>query len=99
VIASPRLARTHPELERGKAADSDTESRRRALTILTAIIAVTGLVDAAAQVTLALTRSTSQFGVYAHVASYVIIGSGLAVGALYVRHVRARLRNRPGPDS
>lgn len=96
VIASERLARTHPELERGEAVDSDTPGRRRALTILTAIIAVTGLADAAAQITLALSLSTSQFGVYAHVASYVIIGSGLAVGALYVRHVRG---NRFSPRS
>jgi hypothetical protein len=53
---------------------------------------VTATVDAAAQIVLALTVSTSTFAEVARVASYVIIGSGLAVCALYLRRLKASLR-------
>lgn len=96
VIAADRLARSRPELRRGGGADLEAPGARRSLAVMTAIIGVTGLADAAAQIALALTLTTSQFGVYARVASYVIIGSGLAVGAFYVRHVRG---NRFSPRS
>lgn len=93
--AAVRLARAHPERTRGARPDLDTPGARRAMAALTAIIGVTGVIDAAAQIFLALTLSTSHFGVYARFASYAIIGSGLAVGTVYTRHVRARLRRRP----
>jgi len=67
---------------------------RRMLTVLTAIVGVTGLADAIAQVVLALSLSTSQFVVAAHVASYVTIGGGLLVAAAYLRWKRARLAKR-----
>ncbi len=67
---------------------------RRMLTVLTAIVGVTGLADAIAQVVLALSLSTSQFVVAAHVASYLTIGSGLLVAVLYLRVKRATLPKR-----
>ncbi len=60
VVASERLARSHAELRREEGPDLDTPGRRRALTILTAVIAVTGLADAVAQIALALTLSTGR---------------------------------------
>jgi hypothetical protein len=77
----------------------DEEERRRLLTALTAIAGVTGTVDAAAQIALALTVSTATFGVVARIAGYAIIGSGLAAGAVYVRWIRGRARRaRPQPE-
>ncbi|MFZ0041872.1 MAG: VC0807 family protein [Solirubrobacteraceae bacterium] len=95
---SQATARGRPQLE---ATDA-----HHALTVLTAIIGVTMTADAVAQVTLALTVSTATFGVVAHIASWVIIGAGLAVCGLFLRstvrrerereHERARRR---GPES
>ncbi len=67
---------------------------REVLTVLTAIAGVAGVADAIAQVVLALTLSTSTFVVAARVASYVIIGGGVLVAAVYVRWKRAGLTNR-----
>jgi hypothetical protein len=72
----------------------DRPGSRQALTVLTAIAGVTGLADAIAQVVLALTLSTGRFVVAARVASYVIVGGGLLVGAVYLRWKRARLPRR-----
>jgi len=90
--ASAHSPSAHSPSARTARANPDSPDGRRSLTTLTAIIGVAGVADAAAQIALALTLTTSQFGVYARVASYVIIGSGVAVGAVYVRHVRTRLR-------
>ncbi|MGH2895499.1 MAG: hypothetical protein ACRDPM_19845 [Solirubrobacteraceae bacterium] len=89
LVASVRLAQARPDLV-ARRANLDTPGARQALTTLTAMIGVTTLLDAAAQVVLALTVSTATFGVAARIASYVIIGGGLAVSALYVRVVRAQ---------
>jgi hypothetical protein len=62
---------------------------RRSLTTLTAIIGLTFLTDAAAQIILAFTVSTATFGVVARIASWVIVATGLAACALYLRRVRA----------
>lgn len=62
--------------------------------MLTAAIGATCVTDAAAQIVLALTVSTSTFGVGARVASYVIIGTGIAVCVLYVRWSRTRLQHQ-----
>jgi hypothetical protein len=61
--------------------------------VVTALIGITLTADAVAQVALALTVSTSTFGVVAHIASWAIIGTGLAVGVVYVRRIRARLQH------
>jgi len=88
VVAATRARRLRGE----EAPNLDSPGARRSLAMLTAIIGVTALADAAAQVILALTLSTTHFVVAARIASYVIIASGLAAGILYVRSVRARLQ-------
>lgn len=91
----PLLAVLAGRAERPHGRDLETPRARRALATVTAIIGVTCVTDAGAQVVLALTVSTTTFGLVARVASYAIIGSGLAVCGLYVRSVRARLRATP----
>jgi hypothetical protein len=101
-IAKSRLAKTGPveaDQARGQLEPSDGH---HALVVLTAIIGVTMSVDAAAQVTLALTVSTATFGVVAHVAAWVIIASGVAVCGLYLRTIVRRDRDRigtPAPEA
>jgi hypothetical protein len=64
--------------------------KRGAMTTLTFIVGITGLLDAAAQIVLALVVSTAVFAELARLASYTIIGGGLAVCAVYLRWSRAR---------
>lgn len=94
-IAAVRLAHAQDRRPGAVRWNLDSRGARRVMARLTAIVGVTGVVDAAAQIFLALTLSTSEFGVYARIASYAIIGGGLAVGTVYIRHVKARLRRRP----
>jgi hypothetical protein len=100
VLAADKLAAAHPEqAAQGGGLRLEAVERRRLLVALTAIVGVTGTADAAAQIVLAFTVSTATFGVVARIASYVIIGCGLAVGALYVRRVIGRARRgRPQPE-
>lgn len=99
-IAKTRLAQARPEATAETRPEATAEARRRpdkgehnALATLTAIIGVTLSADAAAQIILAFNVSTSTFGVVAHIAAWAIIATGLAVCALYLRRVRARLHD------
>jgi hypothetical protein len=71
----------------------DTPGAHHALRVVTALIGITLTADAVAQVALALTVSTSTFGVVAHIASWAIIGTGLTVGVVYVRRIRVRIQD------
>ncbi len=75
----------------------DTPDGHHALAVLTAIIGVMFLTNAAAQIILAFTVSTSTFGVVAHVATWAIIGTGLAVCALYLRRMQTHLQHSHTP--
>lgn len=89
-IAAAKLAQARPETAPTARPRLDTPGARHSLAVLTAIIGVTMTADAATQVALAFTVSTSTFGVVARVASWGIIGIGLAVCALYARRMRGR---------
>jgi hypothetical protein len=90
-VGAARLAQARGQ-DPGSGPKLDTPGAQRALITLTAIVGVAAIFDAAAQIVLALTLSTADFAELARVASYVIIGSGLAACALYLRRVRAQLR-------
>lgn len=100
-IASTKLARARPEATAATRPKLDSPGAYRLLITLTAIIGVTLVADAAAQVALALTVSASTFGVVTRIASWVIVGTGLAVCVLYARWTLARLRHdrTPAPRS
>lgn len=89
VVVSARFAQARPDLA-ARRANPDAPQTRKVLTRLTAIVGTTALLDAAAQIVLALTVTTATFGVVARIASYVIIGGGLAVCSIYVRVARRR---------
>jgi hypothetical protein len=90
--AANQLAAAHPDWAAEGRPGLDSPGSRRSLATLTEIIGVTGIADAVAQIVLALTVSTATFVVVARIASWTIIGTGVAVGALYVRSSRRRLR-------
>lgn len=100
-IAKEKLKHARPET--ATQAQLDPSGAHHALVMLTAIIGVTLTADAATQVALALTVSTSTFGVVAHIASWAIVGTGLAACVLYMRRTRARRQHSrmpaPSPTS
>jgi hypothetical protein len=67
----------------------DAHTARRKMMILTAIIGVTLLGDAAAQVTLALTVSTATFPGASRLARIAVFGAGLGACGLYLRRAPA----------
>ena len=101
-IALAKLAKRSQDVAAEDRPELGPRIAPRALTTLTALIGVTLLTDAAAQVALALTVSASTFGVVARIAGHVIVGAGLAICVVYlrsaVRRGRAREPERP-PDS
>ncbi len=91
-IAKSKLAKEGPEATVQPRPQLEGSDAHQALAVLTAIIGVTMSTDAAAQITLAFTVSTATFGVVAHIASWLIIGAGLAVCAVYLRWTIRRQR-------
>jgi hypothetical protein len=79
----------HPEIG-ARLADPD---RRRAVTILTAIVGLTFTMDGISQITLALTVPTRTFVADSTAARIIILGTGLIVTTWYLRHQKER-RNR-----
>lgn len=67
--------------------------RRRMVTILTAIIAVTFAIDGATQIVLAFTVPTASFVADSTAARIVVLGTGAVVTIRYLRHQQKRLDN------
>jgi len=67
-------------------------ARRRALTILTAIIGLSFAVDGASQIVLALTVPTRLFVADSTAARVLVLGTGVVATASYLKH------QRQGPD-
>ena len=96
-IALARLAQHSHGVTTERQAEFRPRLVPRALSTLTALIGVTLLTDAAAQVALALTISAAAFGVVARIAGHVIVGVGLAICVLYLRWAVRRAPGR-GPE-
>jgi MFS family permease len=71
--------------------------RRRRLTVVTGLFGVTLLIDAAVRAILAFTLPTTTFLAASPVASWVIVGAGVALLVLYLRHTR--IRGQADPDA
>lgn len=89
-----RLARAWPRVERITLALGSRASHRQTI-MLTAIVGVTLLADATAQVTLALSVSTAAFLGASRLARLAIIAVGLGACALYLRWVAAPTEDVP----
>ncbi len=81
-----RIAKLNPDRRAAIEARLAEPDRRRALTILTAIIGLTLALDGATQVAVALTVPTGSFVADSTAARIVVLGAGLAVGAWYFRY-------------
>ena len=75
-----------PEIE-AKLAD---RARRRALTTLTALIGLIFAIDGASQIALALTVPTGRFVADSTAARIFVLGTGMAVTAGFIRHLKAQ---------
>ncbi|MGH2888728.1 MAG: hypothetical protein ACRDNJ_03770, partial [Solirubrobacteraceae bacterium] len=67
-------------------------ARRRALSMLTAIVGLTLAVDGATQIALALTVPTGMFVADSTAVRIAVLGSGLIVTVRYLRRTRALMR-------
>jgi hypothetical protein len=98
-LVADRLARAWPRAERITLALGSRASHRQTL-ILTAIVGITLLADATAQVTLALSVSTAAFLGASRLARLTISAAGLGACALYLRWVAAQSEDVPAaPES
>jgi len=71
--------------------------RRRAVTILTAIIAATFAIDGATQIALALIVPTASFVADSTAARIAVLGTGAVVTVQYLRNQKKRLDREPRP--
>lgn len=89
-----RLARAWPRVERITLALGSRASRRQTF-MLTAIVGITLLADATAQVTLALSVSTAAFLGASRLARLAIFAVGLGVCGVYLRSASASVEEAP----
>jgi hypothetical protein len=86
LVLAERIAKLNPERRaeiQARLADPD---RRRAMTILTAIVGLTFTLDGASQTALALTVPTRTFVTDSTATRIVVLGTGLLVTVWYLRH-------------
>jgi hypothetical protein len=86
LVLAERIAKLNPDRRpeiQARLADPD---RRRAMTILTAIVGLTFTLDGASQIALALTVPTRMFVADSTATRIVVLGTGLLVTAWYLRH-------------
>jgi hypothetical protein len=92
VLACEHVAKANPERRREIEARLADPARRRALTILTAIVGLTLAVDGASQIALALTVPTRMFVADSTAARIAVLGTGLVAAAWYLRQQPRRAR-------
>jgi hypothetical protein len=98
LVVAEHVAKLNPERQPDIQASLAEPDRRRAVTILTAIIGLTFAIDGGSQIALALTVPTGTFVADSTAARIVVLGTGLIVTTWYLRHQkqrRERGRRRP----
>jgi hypothetical protein len=97
LLVAESAAKLNPDPETAaRLADPD---RRRALTMLTAIIAAAFAVDGAAQIALALTIPTPNFAADSTAARIVVLGTGAVLAIQYFRAQKRRRQTRLRPPA
>jgi hypothetical protein len=94
LLVAEHIAKVNPERRPEIDARLADPDRRRAISILTAIIGLTLAVDGASQIALALTVPTGMFVPDSTAARIVVLGSGLIVTIRYLRHQKERRDRR-----
>lgn len=95
LLVAERVAKVNPEA----AARLADPARRRAVTILTAIIGMAFTLDGATQIALALTVPTGSFVADSTAVRILVIGTGAVVTVWYVRREKERRQRRLRPTS
>ena len=99
LLVAEHIARLNPGRRPQIEARLAERDRRRALTMLTAIIGLTLAIDGASQIALALTVPTARFIADSTAARIAVLGTGLIATGWYLRHQndsRARGHRSPG---
>lgn len=91
------FARLNPERRSQIEARLAAPDRRRAVTILTAIIGLTLAIDGASQITLALTVPTEMFVADSTAARIVVLGAGVIVTIWNLRYQKEHRERGHGP--
>jgi hypothetical protein len=97
LVVAEHIAKLNPERRPAIEARLAAPDRRRAVTILTAIIGLTFAIDGASQITLALTVPTRMFVADSTAARILVLGTGLTVTTWYLRHQKQQREGRPCP--
>jgi hypothetical protein len=90
------LGKLHPERQPEIAARLKDPDRRRALTMLTAIVGLTFAIDGASQIALALSVPTATFVADSTAARIVVLATGAIVTTWYLRHQKERREKQAG---
>lgn len=95
LLVAENVAKLNPDRRDeidGRLADP---SRRRMITVLTAIVGAFMALDGVSQVVLALTVPTSRFVADSTAARILVLGTGLVITTSYLRRQRQRLQRAP----
>jgi hypothetical protein len=99
LMLAERIAKLNPERQPEIQARLAEPDRRRAMTILTAIVGLTFTLEGASQIALALTVPTSTFVADSTATRIVVLGTGLLVTAWYLRHQKEQREKGHRPPS
>ena len=90
LMLAEHIAKLNPERQPEIGTRLADPDRRRAVTILTAIVGLTFTIDGASQIALALTVPTGTFVADSTAARIIVLGTGLIVTTWYLRHQKER---------
>ena len=99
LLAAEHITKLNPERRLEIEARLAAPDRRRAVSILTAIIGLTFTIDGASQITLALTVPTGMFVADSTAARIVVLGTGFTVTVCYFRYQKQQRERGHGPPS
>ncbi len=99
LVLAERIVKLNPERQPEIGARLADPGRRRAVTILTAIVGLTFTIDGGSQIALALSVPTRMFVADSTAARIVVIGTGLLVTTWYLRHQKERRERRCRPPA
>jgi hypothetical protein len=99
LLVAENVARLNPDRRADLEARMADPSRRRFVTILTAIVGVTFTIDGVSQIALAIVVPTGSFVADSTVARVADYGIGLIIAAWYIRHQRDRIHRGPRPPA